>query len=105
MVEHDSGMAREIYVVLAAVAGSITSLGFLSLKTMSRNQILLALFTSFSFSYFFGPVVVRGVQSWGADYRTQGALFWLLATGSNTFISLAIKWGSRLFGSQQEQPK
>jgi len=104
MIDHDHGMGREIYVILASLAGSITSLGFVSLKTMSRNQILLSLFTSFSFSYFFGQAVVRWVQS-GADARYQGAIFWLLATGSNTFISLAIKWGSRLFGSQQEGPK
>jgi len=105
MIENDGGMGKELFSLLASVAGAITSLGFLNLQTMTRVQIFLSFFTSFSFAFFFSPVVIAGVQSWTDQARLQGAIYWLLATGSQTFITLAIKWGSRLFGFQQESPK
>ena len=105
MIENDGGMGRVVFAFVASTAGAITSLGFMNLKTMTRVQIFLAFFTSFSFAFFFSPVVIVGVQSWTDQPRLQGAIYWLLATGSQTFITLAVKWGSRLFGFQQETPK
>ena len=104
--ENESPIMRVVYPILASVAGSITALGFRPFKDMSPVGIGMALFVGASFGYFFGPWALWTMQRvTGDDVRLQGGIYYLLATGSNAFIPMAIKWGSRFFGVQQEGEK
>lgn len=97
---------RVLYPIVASIAGSITALGFRPFKDMTPAEIGMALFVGASFAYFFGPWAVRAVQTvTGDDVRLQGGVYYLLATGSNAFIPLAVRWGARAFGFRQEGDK
>jgi hypothetical protein len=97
---------RVLYPIVASIAGSITALGFRPFKEMAPIEIGMTLFIGAAFAYFCGPLAVKAAQSLtGDDVRLQGGIFYLLATGSNAFIPLAVRWGARTFGFRQEDGK
>jgi ABC-type uncharacterized transport system permease subunit len=94
-----------IWTGLASIAGAITALSFRPFTTMSWWEIALALFVGASFAFFVGPLVVRMMfGSSEPDMRIVGAILYLLATGSNALIPMAIRWLGRMFGEGKEKP-
>lgn len=95
----DSPGAQFAWTVLAAVAGAVTALSSRPLESMTRWQIGLSFFVSASFAIFVGPLLVRlifGVEP--PDIRLTGAVYYLLATGSNVLVPLAVRRLSGFIG-------
>ena len=100
---HEGPWARILYPLLASIAGAITALSFRPYKAMSNFEIGLSLFVGASFAMFVGPWVAFMVFGNGpADMRMMGALFYVMASGSNVLIPLAVRWLSRSFGMKSE---
>jgi hypothetical protein len=94
---------RLLFPIVASVAGAITALSFRPFKDMTKGQAVLAVFVGFSFAYFMGPFVVRVVLGESHDARLQGGIYYLMASGSNALIPLAVKWLGRVFGLQEDR--
>ncbi len=95
-------MVRHGYLLMAAVAGSITALSFKQWKTMTGVEIALTLFVGASFAIFVTPLMAE----WMAIDSPRGvaALTYISASGSNVLIPVAIKWLKRVFGPEKEEP-
>jgi hypothetical protein len=103
MTDADGPVARIVWPILASVAGAITALSFRPWKDMGPAEIGLALFVGASFAYFVGPWVVQMMKP--DDPRMQGAIYYVLASGSNAMIPLAVKKLSIFFGTRPEEGK
>lgn len=88
-----------LYTILASLAGALTALSFRPFTSMTRVEIALALFVGASFAIFVGPWFAQWVFGTGPiDTRVMGALFYILATGSNVLIPLTVRRVSALIG-------
>lgn len=88
-----------LYTTLGAAAGAVTALFFRPWQDMSRIQIAFAVFVGFSFSFFVSPLLFRNIS----DQKVAGGIFYLMATGSNALIPLAVKWLG-IFVSSRNDP-
>ncbi len=96
--------ARWLWPLLASVAGAITALSFRPWRGLSRGEVLMALFVGASFAFFVSPLVLELVFGKGPiEPRKLGAIYYVMATGSNALIPAAVKWlGLRTFGKTDE---
>ena len=88
----DNPLVRLSYMVLAALAGSITALSFMQWKTMSRGQIVLTVFVGFAFAVFIAPwlgSMILGVPE--TNLRAMGAVTYVGGVCSNALIPLMVK--------------
>lgn len=94
-------MVRHGYLLMAAVAGSVTALSFKQWKTMTAVEIALTLFVGASFAIFVTPLMAE----WMAIDSPRGvaALTYITASGSNVLIPVAIRWLKRIFPSDKEE--
>lgn len=86
------------YVLLAAFAGAVTALAFMKWKEMTYPEILLTLFVGASFAIFVTPWlanVALGIET--EDARSVAAITYVMASGSNTFLPVIIRYLRRLF--------
>lgn len=58
----DEGVNRMVYLVMAAIAGAITSLAFMPWKTMTLIERAISLFVGASFALFFVPWAVADIM-------------------------------------------
>lgn len=94
---------RVLYPVVASLAGAVTALSFRPFKGMTKGEIGMALFVGASFAIFFGPWANHILFGDGlSDPRLQAGVYYLLASGSNALIPMAVKWLGRAFGFKQE---
>ena len=94
---------RIVWPLLAAIAGAVTALSFRLWQSMTRAQVAMSLFVGASFATFVGPLAAEWVfGAQGADYRKYGALLYVMATGSNILIPLAVKKLAQLVGTKSE---
>ena len=101
MMEHP--FTRAFYLVLAALAGSITALSFRPFQKMTKAEIGVALFVGASFSIFVGPYIIyMWFGSGEVDYRIAGAILYITATGSNVLIPVAVKKLTEFFGGKSK---
>jgi hypothetical protein len=83
---------RMTYIVMAAVAGSITSLAMLNWKDMSWTEILLTLFVGSSFAVFCVPWLAGDwLRIDITDLRAICGVTYFGATGANVFVPLLIR--------------
>lgn len=88
----DNLLTRWLYPLIASLAGAVTALSFRPFKTMSSVEITLALFVGASFAMFVAPWVTKAVFGEGPiDVRLQGAIFYMMASGSNVLVPVVIK--------------
>ena len=102
MIGPENPYLRIFWPVLASLAGAITALSFRPFKQMSRIEIVLALIVGTSFATFVGPLAAAwmfGEQP--ADIRLLGGMFYLMASGSNILIPLAVKKVGSFFGIEK----
>lgn len=93
-----------IWTLLASFAGALTALSFRPFKNMTRGEIALALIVGASFAMFVGPLVATWIFGSGpVDIRILGGIFYLMASGSNILIPMAVRWLGRFFGAKEEQ--
>lgn len=100
----ESPFSQFVWTVLAAIAGAITALSSRPLDSMTRLQICMSFFVSASFAIFCGPLLVRFMFGDNADLRIAGAIYYLLATGSNVLVPLAVKRLSGFIGVKADLP-
>ncbi len=92
-------IALWIWTILASFAGALTALSFRPFAQMSRTEVMLSLIVGASFAIFVGPWVAQWIfGSATPDVRVLGGLFYLMASGSNILIPLAVKKVSSFFG-------
>jgi hypothetical protein len=92
---NESPVWKFLYPLLAALAGSLTALSFRGWDGLTRTQITLTIFVGASFAYFVSPLLFSKVT----DIREAGGILYLLASGSNALIPLAIKRLGTLVGN------
>lgn len=83
------------WIVMSAMAGTITALAQSHYKEMTWKEIALALFSGFGFAVFFMPAVAIRMGVTPDDIRSTNAIVYLGGTGWNIFIPLAISWVRR----------
>jgi CHASE2 domain-containing sensor protein len=101
---YDNPYFRELWALVASLAGAITALSSRPFKKMSAIEIVMALVVGASFAFFVGPWIAARLFGAGpVDIRVLGGLYYLLASGSNILIPMAIRKLSRWLGEQEEQ--
>lgn len=92
---------RFIWALLASLAGAITALSFRPFQSLSRGEVTIALVVGMSFAMFVGPwATVMMFGKGPVDIRILGGVFYLMASGSNILIPLAVKKLSELLGQK-----
>lgn len=100
----ESAWLRILWPLLASFAGAITALSFRPYRNLSRLEIAMSLAVGTSFATFVGPLAAVWIFGTGpVDIRLLGATFYLMASGSNVLIPLAIRKLSIFFGTEQEK--
>lgn len=103
MIDGDNPLSRHLWAFLAACAGAITALSFRPFRDMSKWEVTLALFVGASFAIFVGPWAAHLTFGEGPiDIRILGGLFYLLASGSNILIPVAVKKLTQVVGGKDE---
>lgn len=98
-MSQDNPLTLWVWTVLASFAGALTALSFRPFAQMSRTEVALSLVVGASFAIFVGPWVATWVFGAAApDMRVLGGLFYLMASGSNILIPLAVKKVGSFFG-------
>jgi hypothetical protein len=105
----DDPIGSHVWLVLASFAGALAALSVRPFKNMSALEISLSLMVSASFPIFVGPWAASVYFGAGpVDLRVLGAIYWIMACGSNILIPLLIKHFGRVFGARtngNEEPK
>lgn len=95
---------KALYPVVASLAGAITALSFRPFANMTKGEIGMALFVGASFAMFVGPWAVHLLpESITSDIRLQAGIFYLMASGSNALIPLAVRWLGRFVGFRETE--
>jgi hypothetical protein len=95
-----------LWGLLASLAGALTALSARPFKNMTRSEIALALTVGASFAIFVGPWVAKIIFGDGPmDIRVFGGVLYLMATGSNILIPMAVKWFGRVFGASNGESR
>lgn len=103
---NDGPFMRLVWPLLASIAGAITALSFRPFQSMTRGEIVMALAVGTFFAVFLGPWVAAQLFGTGPiDIRILGGVFYLLASGSNILIPLAVKWLGGLLGFKGEEAR
>lgn len=108
-MDAENPIMRNVYIVIAAVAGSITSLAFMNWQKMGWAERGLTVFVGASFAIFAVPwlwIDVIGMRGANVDdLRYACGLSYAGGTCANAFIPLLIKLGKRKFGlAEDPQP-
>lgn len=102
MIENNEH-TRLAYVMMAAMAGSVTALSFLPWKTMSWAEIALTIFVGFAFAVFGVPWVAADVARMNIDnLRVICGITYFGATGANVFIPLIIRKLKKMLGLMED---
>ena len=97
----DSPLLRLLWPLLASLAGAITALSFRPYRNMKVIEITMSLIVGTSFATFVGPLAAVWIFGNGpVDIRMLGATFYLMASGSNVLIPLAIRKLSSFLGTE-----
>lgn len=100
-MSEESGPFALIWTLLASFAGALTALSFRPFRDMAASEIVLALFVGASFAIFVGPWVAKMIFGDGpADIRILGAVFYVMASGSNILIPVLVRKLSAFFGTE-----
>lgn len=83
---------REVYPILAAVAGAITSRAFRPAEKLTPIQTILALFAAAAFPVFVGPMVANWwTGGTPMDQKMYGGLLFGMGAGAPVLIPLVIR--------------
>jgi hypothetical protein len=97
----DSIWVRLLWPLLASLAGAITALSFRPYRNMTIIEVAMSIVVGTSFATFVGPLAAVWIFGNGpVDIRLLGATFYLMASGSNILIPMAIKKLGTLIGSE-----
>ncbi len=101
MIEHND--YRILYIVMSAIAGSVTALSFMKYKEMSWGEIVLTLFVGFAFAVILVPwVAADWLKIDVSNLRTICAVVYLGGTAWNGLMPLVIKRAKHLLGATEE---
>ena len=99
MIE-ENPILRWLWPVLAALAGAVTALSLRAYKQMSPVDIGMALFVGTTFSLFVAPIVAQAALGYEPQgIRVVGAIYWIMAAGSNILIPLTFRWIKKFVGA------
>ncbi|HVQ09517.1 MAG TPA: hypothetical protein VMS43_13885 [Allosphingosinicella sp.] len=100
MPDNNHPWATLVWSLLASFAGALTALSARPFRDMTRGEIMMALIVGASFAIFVGPLVALWIFGRSqVDLRIMGGILYLMATGSNVLVPLAVRKLSSLFGS------
>lgn len=96
----DNPIFRWMWMVLASFAGAVTALSLRPYKNMQPLDIVIALIVGTTFALFVSPWVAHAAFGYEPPgIRVVGALYYIMASGSNILIPVAIRWAKKFFGS------
>ena len=109
-MDPDHPWSRMVYIVMAALAGAITSLSFLRWREMKSSEILMTVFVGFAFAVITVPwLTIDILHLSNADSLRAGcALTYFGATCANAVIPVIItrvkKWAGKLSPDEEVKP-
>lgn len=86
------GLIRFVYLTTAAIAGSVTALGAMRWRDMTRVEVALTLMTGFFFAIFVTPWIAHawlGVAE--NDIRAVAGLTYVFGSASNILLPVVIR--------------
>lgn len=100
----DNPVFRWLWPLLASLAGAVTALSFRPFKRMAPTDIFMALFVGTTFAWFVAPWVAHAAFGFTPpSIRVVGAVYYLMASGSNILIPFAIRRLKTVFGAQPSE--
>lgn len=94
----DNPILRWAWPLLASLAGAVTALSLRPYRHMKPIDIAMALFVGTTFAVFVSPWVAQTAFGYEPPgIRVVGGLYYLMASGSNILIPVAIRWARRVF--------
>jgi len=102
-MDADNPVMRQIYILMAAVAGAITALSMLRWKEMSWGEIWLTVFVGTSFAVFLVPWAASSVLKVSFDgLQTICGLTYLGGTCANALLPRVIRKVAKTAGLDEE---
>lgn len=102
-MDADNPIMRQIYILMAAVAGAITALSMLRWKEMSWSEIMLTVFVGTSFAIFLVPWAASAVLKVSYDgLQTICGLTYLGGTCANALLPRVIRRVAKTAGLDEE---
>lgn len=99
-MSEDNPIFRWLWPLLASLAGAVTALSFRSYKEMQTIDIVMVLVVGTTFAWFVSPWVAHTAFGYEPPgIRVVGALYYIMASGSNILLPFAINWAKKFFGS------
>jgi hypothetical protein len=96
-------MKQFVWLCLAALAGALTALSFKQFQPLTVRERVMLVFVGFVFAIFVGPLIVGWVlPNEQANSKIVGALYYLIAAGSNWLLPAVIE---RLAGNVRKDEK
>lgn len=100
----DNPLLRWLWPLLASLAGAVTALSFRPYARMTPADIFMALFVGTTFAWFVSPWVAHTVFGYEPpEIRVVGAIYYLMASGSNILIPFAVRRVKTLLGGAQPE--
>lgn len=94
---------RHVWIVMSALAGSITALAHMKYREMSWSEIFMTVFVGFAFAVIFVPYVA---SSWlkiaEGDLRAINAVVYIGGTAWNSLMPLAIRKIRQMIGGEDK---
>jgi hypothetical protein len=81
-----------LWLLMAAMAGALTALSFKQFQPLTTRERIMLVFVGFVFAIFVGPLIVGWIlPDERASSRIVGALYYIIAAGSNWLLPWAIE--------------
>lgn len=94
---------RHVWIVMSALAGSITSLSFMKYKEMTWPDIVLTLFVGFAFAVIFVPWAAADWVGIPQDnLRAVCGVVYIGGTAWNILLPVAIRKIKQNFGGEEK---
>lgn len=88
----ENPLMKWLWPLLASLAGAVTALSFRPFKRMTPADIFMALFVGTTFAWFVSPWVAHAAFGYTPPgIRVVGAIYYLMASGSNILIPFMIR--------------
>lgn len=102
-MDYDS-VKRASYILIAAIAGAITSLSLTNYRSKTRAEILMTVFVGTAFALFFMPWITIDVLKVNNDsLRTACGLTYLGGTIANAILPAIIKKVRTKYGLEEDK--
>ncbi len=101
ITDPDSATAR-VYLLMAAVAGSVSSLSMRKYREMTAIEIAISLFVGATFAIFVTPLILGPTVGVNVETQKIAGITYVMATGWNILMPFAIAKVKSMFGGDEK---